>query len=243
MATERQIAANRANAKKSTGPKTEAGKLASSQNATTHGLLSQIIVLKTEREPGFQELLDKLTRELEPRCALEMGYVESMAVARWRQTRLWAMQTAALDIETERQPLEAGNEPVRVALAFQSLADHSNTLTLLQRYETANERLYNRSLNMFLKVRSQLPAPIEPVSLPVGPTWTSPGPAPQPESPTNPDLPNEPNLPAKPPAPVRRIREFGRRHLSGSSLQSLETSRLRRSPEHMVIVQPRRVPR
>jgi hypothetical protein len=54
-----------------------------------------------------------------------------MAVARWRQARLWALQTATLDIETERQPLEAGNEPVRVALAFQSLADHSNTLTLL----------------------------------------------------------------------------------------------------------------
>jgi hypothetical protein len=36
--TERQIAANRANAKKSTGPKTAAGKLRSSRNAYRHGL-------------------------------------------------------------------------------------------------------------------------------------------------------------------------------------------------------------
>src|SRR4051812_31014537 len=38
MATEKQIAANRANAKKSTGPKTAAGRLKSSRNALRHGL-------------------------------------------------------------------------------------------------------------------------------------------------------------------------------------------------------------
>src|SRR5438270_2757407 len=38
MATEKQIAANRANAKKSTGPNTAAGRLQSSRNAYRHGL-------------------------------------------------------------------------------------------------------------------------------------------------------------------------------------------------------------
>jgi hypothetical protein len=38
LATEKQIAANRANAKRSTGPKTLAGKLKSSRNAYRHGL-------------------------------------------------------------------------------------------------------------------------------------------------------------------------------------------------------------
>ena len=38
LPTEKQIAANRANAKKSTGPKTAAGKLKSSRNAYRHGL-------------------------------------------------------------------------------------------------------------------------------------------------------------------------------------------------------------
>jgi len=38
MASEKQIAANRANAKRSTGPKTAAGKLVSSRNAFRHGL-------------------------------------------------------------------------------------------------------------------------------------------------------------------------------------------------------------
>jgi hypothetical protein len=38
MATEKQIAANRANAKRSTGPKTAAGQQKSSRNAYRHGL-------------------------------------------------------------------------------------------------------------------------------------------------------------------------------------------------------------
>ena len=38
MASEKQIAANRANAKKSTGPRTARGKLKSSRNAFRHGL-------------------------------------------------------------------------------------------------------------------------------------------------------------------------------------------------------------
>ena len=38
MATEKQIAANRANAKRSTGPRTLAGKTISSRNAYRHGL-------------------------------------------------------------------------------------------------------------------------------------------------------------------------------------------------------------
>src|SRR3984893_13113796 len=38
MASEKQIAANRANAQKSTGPRTAAGRLKSSRNALRHGL-------------------------------------------------------------------------------------------------------------------------------------------------------------------------------------------------------------
>jgi hypothetical protein len=43
MASEKQIAANRANAKKSTGPRTAAGKLKSSRNAFRHGLSGPLL--------------------------------------------------------------------------------------------------------------------------------------------------------------------------------------------------------
>jgi len=53
MATEKQIAANRRNALKSTGPKTEAGRQIVSRNAITHGLSAakaQAIVLPEEAD-------------------------------------------------------------------------------------------------------------------------------------------------------------------------------------------------
>jgi hypothetical protein len=43
LGTEKQIAANRANAKKSTGPKSAAGKLRSSRNAYRHGLSGPLL--------------------------------------------------------------------------------------------------------------------------------------------------------------------------------------------------------
>jgi len=48
MASKKKIAANRRNAKKSTGPKTPEGKAVSAQNATRHGLLSRRAVLPDE---------------------------------------------------------------------------------------------------------------------------------------------------------------------------------------------------
>jgi hypothetical protein len=45
MATSAQIAANRENAKKSTGPQTEAGRQASSHNAVRHGLSGHAFAL------------------------------------------------------------------------------------------------------------------------------------------------------------------------------------------------------
>jgi hypothetical protein len=43
LATEKQIAANRANAMRSTGPKTAAGKLKSSRNSYRHGLSGPVL--------------------------------------------------------------------------------------------------------------------------------------------------------------------------------------------------------
>jgi hypothetical protein len=48
LATERQIAANRLNAQRSTGPRTEAGKANSRRNALKHGLTAEKMLLEYE---------------------------------------------------------------------------------------------------------------------------------------------------------------------------------------------------
>jgi hypothetical protein len=61
MATEKQIAANRANAQKSTGPKTAAGRLKSSRNAFRHGLS-----LPLRLDIATSEKADAIARLLTP---------------------------------------------------------------------------------------------------------------------------------------------------------------------------------
>jgi hypothetical protein len=139
MATERQIQANRANAKRSTGPATEAGKQASSQNACRHGQLSSCVVLKAESTPLFDELMDSFLAEFQPQTANETALVETMAVSRWKLSRNWIIHTALLEVETVKQDHSAGNEPVLTALAFkESLADSSHLLHRLAPLETRN---------------------------------------------------------------------------------------------------------
>ena len=76
MATEKQIQANRANAKRSTGPITEEGKQASSQNARRHDQLSSCIVRKAESTPKLDDLRDSLLGEFQPQTANETALVE-----------------------------------------------------------------------------------------------------------------------------------------------------------------------
>lgn len=59
MASERQIAANRRNARKSTGPRSTAGKNRASRNAYRHGLTVNIT-----STAALTEQLDKLVREI-----------------------------------------------------------------------------------------------------------------------------------------------------------------------------------
>src|SRR4030095_2020849 len=59
MASERQIAANRRNARKSTGPRSGAGKNRSSRNAYRHGL-----TLSITSTAAFAKQLDKLDRDI-----------------------------------------------------------------------------------------------------------------------------------------------------------------------------------
>ncbi len=66
MATERQILANRANALKSTGPRTAAGKKRSAPKVSVRGLVSTTVVLKGESLHRFNELAAALILQFQP---------------------------------------------------------------------------------------------------------------------------------------------------------------------------------
>jgi hypothetical protein len=108
--SDRKIEANRENAKKSTGPRTIAGKLAMCRNATKHGLLSKALIFQDKQEEAeFQELVNDLVEELQPQSVVERVLTDEIAVSLWKiaTAERWALQelysrrtaaTAILDV-------------------------------------------------------------------------------------------------------------------------------------------------
>lgn len=161
MSTLKQIVANRANALKSTGPRTSAGKARSSRNATRHGLLAETVVLEGEDRSRFYDLLKGLIEENQPKGFSEQLLIENMAVARWRQMRLWGFEKVTLTDEIERRNAEAppdappADPHATAARAFQAVGQKSRALDLVHRYETSYSRMYGRSLDRLKLYRSQ----------------------------------------------------------------------------------------
>ena len=81
MGTEKQSQANRANARKSTGPRSLVGKSASSKNAVKHGILSQAILLPGEDPDEFEGLTSSLRLNLQISGELEEELLRIMVVS------------------------------------------------------------------------------------------------------------------------------------------------------------------
>jgi hypothetical protein len=84
----RQLAANRKNARRCTGPKTPQGKARSSHNACKHGLLSRDTVLPQENPREFNALLDSFRFSFSPTDDFQEVLVAQMATAEWRLRRV-----------------------------------------------------------------------------------------------------------------------------------------------------------
>ena len=155
MATQNQIRANRANAKSSTGPKTAEGKKISAKNSTRHGMVAETVVLDGESDERFKELLADFTLQLKPRTAAESAIVETMAIARWKQMRIWGIQKAGFNLEMAELRSNCNVPATRGYMVFKKLADTSRVLDLQYRYETGYDRQFCRAFSFFLKLREK----------------------------------------------------------------------------------------
>jgi hypothetical protein len=97
MTSERQKAANRANALHSTGPKTQEGKAVVRLNALRHGLLARDVVLPGEDADAFEDLLNQVRAELSPVGPIEELLVDRVVNIMWRLRRLAGAETALVD--------------------------------------------------------------------------------------------------------------------------------------------------
>jgi hypothetical protein len=147
MSSQIQIQSNRRNSLLSTGPRSEAGKIASSKNAISHGLSAADPVLPYENRDEFNTLVENCSTEFEPQTIHEKYLVSQMAAARWRLDRVQRIENATIDLillgsdestdfpdhKIAQRMLDAGGDP----------------LPRLERYRASIERSYHRAVKEF----------------------------------------------------------------------------------------------
>jgi hypothetical protein len=88
---------NRRNCRKSTGPRTAAGKAASRMNAVRHGILSGMVVVRglriQEHEEEYEALRKRCFECLAPVGQVEEILVERVVMTQWRLRRVVLAET------------------------------------------------------------------------------------------------------------------------------------------------------
>ena len=200
-----RIEANRRNAQKSTGPRTEEGKARSAHNATTHGFaslhgnpLAPGCFLKIEDETAFRGLLTEYVKTYNPLHPDELDLLAEAVYAKWRQQRMWLVETAQIEIaiagherELQRE-LPAANANAHLA---NGVAHSEQILKLCLRYDAQLHRHYRNCLKDLRDLKAS--RALEPSPAPTAPIEPK---TPTPEAEISPEpaektaTPNEPKL-------------------------------------------------
>ena len=116
----KQVESNRRNARRSTGPRTAAGKAASRMNAVKHGILSGMVVVRglriQEHEEEYEALRKRCFESLAPEGPVEEMLVERVVMTQWRLRRAVLAETGEIALSVDgglrrredRQPLPLG---------------------------------------------------------------------------------------------------------------------------------------
>ena len=103
MTSERQFSANRLNARRSTGPRSQIGKLRSRQNAIRHGLTAETVIGVLEDACDYAVFEAAIIADYAPRSMVEHELVARLASLLWRLRRATSIETGLLEIQGEIQ--------------------------------------------------------------------------------------------------------------------------------------------
>jgi hypothetical protein len=101
MTSLRQIEANRQNARRSTGPNTQEGKLRSRRNAVRHGLCAETVIEIVEDIDDYRGFEAAIIADYDATTAVERELVLRLASLLWRLRRTTAIETDLLRIQAE----------------------------------------------------------------------------------------------------------------------------------------------
>lgn len=146
MASLKQIAANRANALKSTGPRTPQGKAKSSLNAARHCLTGQVLVVTEEDRASYDAHCRAFADHYLPKTPMEALTLRQMADIRWRMNRIAAVESNLFALTGYRSEFDTGNEEVDRALGqADAVTAQIRSLATLSIYEQRLQRQFEKA--------------------------------------------------------------------------------------------------
>jgi len=148
MATEKQIAANKRNARRSSGPRTPRGKASSSMNALKAGVFAKHLLLPDDDAAEFAKLRAQLHDEWRPLGPTENSLVERLLALFWKQRRVYRAE-AGLYTMYRQCPDGLGG----VATALAKDGTETEAFTRLVRMDGAFERSIALTLRLLQKLR------------------------------------------------------------------------------------------
>jgi hypothetical protein len=140
MSTLKQIAANRCNARKSTGPITPEGKERSRHNAVRHGLTAETVIPALEDAEDYQAFEAAVTADYDAETAVERELVLRLASVLWRLRRATGIETAVFDSMTDRSesPEQEPQPKSEAIIEIASLSEQAQLVLVEQREQNAS---------------------------------------------------------------------------------------------------------
>ena len=139
MASDRRVSANRHNATKSTGPKTQYGKLQSRRNALRHGLTAATVVPAIEDAEEFERFAAAVRADYQPASTVEHELVARLTSLLWRlrrstliETNLFQLQARLAMQQKRRAPADSDAASPGLAIIYRLLRSPETTLVASQ---------------------------------------------------------------------------------------------------------------
>ena len=164
MSTDIQILANRRNSQKSTGPRSEAGKLTSSQNACKTGIYSEAEIIRDESREDLDALASHYHSHYQPLGPVEGALVDILIHSEWMLRRFRRAEAQLWELNADALPDQypSGDE-MKLAQAID--IDDSRVFSRLQRRIDSTQRNYQRAFKDLTQLQAARPVPkIEPAS-------------------------------------------------------------------------------
>ncbi len=154
MTSEKQIAANRANAEKSTGPKTAETRSISAMNALRHGLTGQVNLMPTEDREAHDKFCAAIVENLAPEGALEIQFAQAIAEDNWRMNRGRAIENNMFVFGPSKP--DTGHAQIDAAItAAQVFSEDPRKFQLLSLYMQRTNRDMQKTLDRLTALQTE----------------------------------------------------------------------------------------